>query len=110
MGCVLVFLFPKVFRHLKNGDALLMNRQPTLHKPSIMAHKVKPLTFCLFITAFLYYSQARVLPGEKTLRLHYANCKSFNADFDGDEMNAHFPQNELARSEAYNIGRKTRKL
>ena len=56
------------------------------------------------------YFQARVLPGEKTLRLHYANCKSFNADFDGDEMNAHFPQNELARSEAYNIGRKWRKL
>ena len=38
------------------------------------------------------------------MRLHYANCKSYNADFDGDEMNAHFPQNELARSEAYNIG------
>lgn len=75
----------KVYRHLKNGDALLLNRQPTLHKPSIMAHK------------------ARVLPGEKTLRLHYANCKCYNADFDGDEMNAHFPQNELARAEAYNI-------
>lgn len=42
--------------------------------------------------------------GEKTLRLHYANCKAYNADFDGDEMNAHFPQNEVARSEAYNIG------
>jgi DNA-directed RNA polymerase I subunit RPA1 len=69
-----------------DGDILLMNRQPTLHKPSIMAHK------------------ARVLPGEKTMRLHYANCKCYNADFDGDEMNAHFPQNELARSEAYNIG------
>ncbi len=49
--------------------------------------------------------QARVLPGEKTLRLHYANCKSYNADFDGDEMNAHFPQNELARAEGYNIGK-----
>lgn len=48
--------------------------------------------------------QARVLQGEKTIRLHYANCKAYNADFDGDEMNAHFPQNELARSEAYNIG------
>ena len=45
-----------------------------------------------------------MLPGEKTLRLHYANCKSYNADFDGDEMNAHFPQNELARAEGYNIG------
>lgn len=74
-----------VHRHLQNGDVLLLNRQPTLHKPSIMAHK------------------ARILKGEKTLRLHYANCKSYNADFDGDEINAHHPQNELARSEGYNI-------
>lgn len=75
-----------VHRHLQNGDVLLLNRQPTLHRPSIMAHK------------------ARILRGEKTLRLHYANCSSYNADFDGDEMNAHFPQNQLARSEAYNLG------
>lgn len=52
------------------------------------------------------YIQVRVLRGEKTIRLHYANCKSYNADFDGDEMNAHFPQNELARAEAYNLGNK----
>lgn len=74
-----------VHRHLLTGDVLLFNRQPTLHKPSIMAFR------------------ARVLPLEKGFRLHYANCKSFNADFDGDEMNAHVPQSELARSEAYNI-------
>ena len=42
----------------------------------------------------LLYS-ARVLKGEKVMRLHYAICKSYNADFDGDEMNAHFPQNEV---------------
>ena len=53
---------------------------------------------------FLIMFQARILPGEKTIRLHYANCKSYNADFDGDEMNAHYPQNELARAEAYTIG------
>ncbi|XP_073968760.1 RNA polymerase I subunit RpI1 isoform X2 [Rhodnius prolixus] len=74
-----------VHRHMINGDVVLLNRQPTLHKPSIMAHRV------------------RILKGEKTFRLHYANCKSYNADFDGDEMNAHFPQNEVARSEGYNI-------
>ncbi|XP_074598393.1 RNA polymerase I subunit RpI1 [Brevipalpus obovatus] len=74
-----------VNRHLISGDVLLVNRQPTLHKPSIMAHR------------------ARILQGEKTLRLHYSNCKCYNADFDGDEMNAHFPQNELARAEAYNV-------
>lgn len=75
----------KVYRHLMNGDYLLVNRQPTLHKPSIMAHR------------------AKVLPGEKTIRMHYANCNTYNADFDGDEMNLHFPQNELARAEAMNI-------
>uniref|UniRef100_A0A3B4YLU2 DNA-directed RNA polymerase subunit n=1 Tax=Seriola lalandi dorsalis TaxID=1841481 RepID=A0A3B4YLU2_SERLL len=72
-----------VNRHIKNGDVLLLNRQPTLHRPSIQAHS------------------ARILPGEKVLRLHYANCKAYNADFDGDEMNAHFPQSELGRAEAY---------
>uniref|UniRef100_A0A5F8HDH2 DNA-directed RNA polymerase subunit n=1 Tax=Monodelphis domestica TaxID=13616 RepID=A0A5F8HDH2_MONDO len=71
-----------VCRHVKNGDVLLLNRQPTLHRPSIQAHR------------------ARILPAEKVLRLHYANCKAYNADFDGDEMNAHFPQSELGRAEA----------
>ncbi|KJX99061.1 dna-directed rna polymerase i subunit rpa1 like protein [Zymoseptoria brevis] len=75
----------KVHRHLNNGDIVIMNRQPTLHKPSMMCHR------------------ARVLPGEKTLRMHYANCNTYNADFDGDEMNMHFPQNELARAEALSI-------
>ncbi|KAF7819002.1 DNA-directed RNA polymerase I subunit 1 [Senna tora] len=74
-----------VYRHLKDGDVVLVNRQPTLHKPSIMAHVV------------------RVLKGEKTLRMHYANCSTYNADFDGDEMNVHFPQDEISRAEAYNI-------
>ncbi|KAA8549764.1 hypothetical protein F0562_001218 [Nyssa sinensis] len=74
-----------VYRHLQDGDIVLVNRQPTLHKPSIMAHVV------------------RVLQGEKTLRMHYANCSTYNADFDGDEMNVHFPQDEVSRAEAYNI-------
>ncbi|KAH9943303.1 beta and beta-prime subunits of DNA dependent RNA-polymerase [Epithele typhae] len=75
----------KVYRHLRDGDILILNRQPTLHKPSMMCHK------------------ARVLQGEKTIRMHYANCNSYNADFDGDEMNIHFPQNQVARAEAYYI-------
>lgn len=74
-----------VHRHVIDGDMMLINRQPSLHKPSIMAHRVK------------------VLKGEKTLRLHYANCKAYNADFDGDEMNAHLPQSELAKCEAKEI-------
>ncbi|KAI6003678.1 hypothetical protein EDD15DRAFT_1220993 [Pisolithus albus] len=72
----------KVYRHLQNGDILILNRQPTLHKPSMMCHR------------------ARILHGEKTIRMHYANCNSYNADFDGDEMNIHFPQNQVARAEA----------
>lgn len=75
----------KVFRHIRNNDVVLMNRQPTLHKASMMGHKV------------------RVLPNEKTLRLHYANTGAYNADFDGDEMNMHVPQNETARAEALMI-------
>lgn len=75
----------KVYRHLTTGDVVLMNRQPTLHKPSIMGHR------------------ARVLTGERTIRMHYANCNTYNADFDGDEMNMHFPQNEIARAEAMQL-------
>lgn len=60
------------------------NKQPTLHKPGIMAHRVRVLHN----------------PSQKTIRMHYANCNTYNADFDGDEMNCHFPQNDLARAEA----------
>jgi DNA-directed RNA polymerase I subunit RPA1 len=72
----------RVLRHLRNGDMLLVNRQPTLHKPSIMGH------------------MARVLRGQQTIRMHYANCATYNADYDGDELNLHFPQTEQARAEA----------
>eukprot|EP01126_Amoeba_proteus_P047645 TRINITY_DN5456_c0_g1_i5.p1 TRINITY_DN5456_c0_g1~~TRINITY_DN5456_c0_g1_i5.p1 ORF type:complete len:1424 (+),score=301.44 TRINITY_DN5456_c0_g1_i5:49-4272(+) len=71
-----------VMRHCMDGDLLLVNRQPTLHKPSIMGHR------------------ARVLGEEKTIHMHYANCNTYNADFDGDEMNVHLPQNEFCRAEA----------
>eukprot|EP00761_Pharyngomonas_kirbyi_P011048 gb/GECH01011072.1/.p1 GENE.gb/GECH01011072.1/~~gb/GECH01011072.1/.p1 ORF type:complete len:102 (+),score=16.27 gb/GECH01011072.1/:1-306(+) len=64
---------------------MLVNRQLTLHKPSIMAHK------------------ARVFKNVRSIRLHYANCHMYNADFDRDEMNPHLPQTEMARAEAYNL-------
>ncbi|MBC8501382.1 MAG: DNA-directed RNA polymerase subunit A' [Nanoarchaeota archaeon] len=70
-----------VERHLCNGDISLFNRQPSLHRMSMMCHRVK------------------VLPG-LTLRLNPAVCAPYNADFDGDEMNLHIPQTEEARSEA----------
>ncbi len=68
-------------RQLVDGDIGLMNRQPTLHRLSIMAHRVK------------------VLPG-KTMRIHVAACAPYNADFDGDEMNFHLPQTLEAQAEA----------
>ena len=68
-------------RHLQDGDIVLFNRQPSLHKMSIMAHK------------------AKVLPS-KTFRLNLCVTIPYNADFDGDEMNLHVPQTEEARAEA----------
>ncbi|MBU2612498.1 MAG: DNA-directed RNA polymerase subunit A' [Nanoarchaeota archaeon] len=71
----------KVERHLQDGDIVLFNRHPSLHRASLMAHFV------------------RILPG-KTFRVHPAAAAPYNADFDGDEMNIHSPQTEEARSEA----------
>ena len=71
----------KVERHLQDGDIVLFNRHPSLHKGSLMSHFVK------------------VLPG-RTFRLHSAATFPYNADFDGDEMNIHSPQTEEARAEA----------
>ena len=70
-----------VERQLMDGDIVLFNRQPSLHRMSIMAHYV------------------RVLPG-KTFRLNPAVCPPYNADFDGDEMNLHVPQSLEAQAEA----------
>lgn len=70
-----------VERHLMDGDIAIFNRQPSLHRMSMMSHKI------------------RVLPG-RTLRLNPAVCNPYNADFDGDEMNLHIPQTEEARAEA----------
>ncbi len=71
----------KVERQLDDGDVVLFNRQPTLHRMSMMAHKV------------------RVMPG-KTFRFNLPCCPPYNADFDGDEMNMHILQGEEARAEA----------
>ncbi|MDO8509115.1 MAG: hypothetical protein Q7S27_05530 [Nanoarchaeota archaeon] len=71
----------KIERHLRDGDVVLFNRHPTLHKQGLMSHKVK------------------VLP-DRTFKLHPASAAPYNADFDGDEMNIHSPQSEEAQSEA----------
>jgi DNA-directed RNA polymerase subunit A' len=70
-----------VERQLQDGDIVLFNRQPSLHRMSIMAHRVKVMPY-------------------KTFRINPSVCPPYNADFDGDEMNLHALQNEEARTEA----------
>ena len=70
-----------VERHLMDGDIVLFNRQPSLHRMSMMAHEV------------------RIMKG-KTFRINLCVCPPYNADFDGDEMNLHVVQSEEARAEA----------
>jgi len=74
----------EVHRHLKDGDIVILNRQPTLHKGSMLGMKV-----C-------------IRPG-KTIRMNLDSCKTFNADFDGDEMNIHIPQSKEAEIEALEL-------
>jgi DNA-directed RNA polymerase subunit A' len=71
----------EVSRHLVDGDIIIFNRQPSLHRMSIMAHEVVVMPY-------------------KTFRLNTVVCPPYNADFDGDEMNMHALQNEEARAEA----------
>ena len=68
-------------RHLADGDVVLFNRQPSLHKMSIMGHYAKVMDW-------------------STFRLNLSCTSPYNADFDGDEMNLHVPQSLNARAEA----------
>jgi DNA-directed RNA polymerase III subunit RPC1 len=70
-----------VERHMCDDDAVLFNRQPSLHRVSIMCHR------------------AKILPW-RTHRFNVSVCEPYNADFDGDEMNLHLPQTHEARAEA----------
>ena len=69
-----------VNRNLHDNDYVLLNRQPTLHKASMMAMRIKIMS-C------------------KTIRMNLSITKQFNADFDGDEMNLHVPQSLEAQAE-----------
>ncbi|KEP67472.1 UNVERIFIED_CONTAM: DNA-directed RNA polymerase II RPB1 [Hammondia hammondi] len=70
----------RVERHMRDGDFVLFNRQPSLHKMSIMGHQVKILPY-------------------STFRLNLSVTSPYNADFDGDEMNLHLAQSEETRAE-----------
>ena len=67
----------EVHRHLISGDYVLFNRQPSLHKLSMMAHKIMVIND----------------PKLSTFRLNVSATPPYNADFDGDEMNMFIPQN-----------------
>jgi DNA-directed RNA polymerase II subunit RPB1 len=70
-----------VHRHLLDGDPVLFNRQPTLHRMSMMCHI------------------AKIMKVGNTFRMNVADTKPYNADFDGDEMNMHGPQDEESQAE-----------
>ena len=75
----------KVHRHMMDGDAVLFNRQPTLHRMSMMCHI------------------AKIMKRGDTFRMNVGDTKPYNADFDGDEMNLHMPQDEEAECELRNL-------
>lgn len=70
-----------VERQIKEGDIVLFNRQPSLHRMSMMGHTVRILD-------------------QQTFRFNLAVCTPYNADFDGDEMNLHVLQKEESQAEA----------
>lgn len=74
-----------VHRHMMDGDAILFNRQPTLHRMSMMCHI------------------AKIMKRGDTFRMNVADTKPYNADFDGDEMNLHMPQDPESESELKNL-------
>ncbi len=74
-----------VHRHMMDGDGVLFNRQPTLHRMSMMCHI------------------ARIMRQGDTFRMNVGDTKPYNADFDGDEMNMHMPQDEEAEAELKNL-------
>ena len=74
-----------VHRHMIDGDCILFNRQPTLHKMSMMCHRAK----------IMYVGD--------TFRMNVGDTKPYNADFDGDEMNLHIPQDDISEIELQNL-------
>lgn len=74
----------KVERHLLDDDLVIFNRQPSLHKMSMMGHRVKIMPY-------------------STFRLNLSVTSPYNADFDGDEMNLHVPQSHETRAEVQEL-------
>lgn len=73
-----------VRRHVLDGDTVLVGRQPTLHRPSMMSFRVK-------------------VHDEYVIRLHYAVFPPMAADCDGDEVTVNVPQTIESIAEARNL-------
>jgi DNA-directed RNA polymerase II subunit RPB1 len=71
----------KVERWLQNGDRVVVNRQPTLHRQSMMAYEI-------------------ILGYQLTIGLHLSYTTPMNCDFDGDENNAWSPQDFEVEAES----------
>ena len=82
----------RVHRHMLDGDYVLFNRQPSLHKMSMMCHEVK------------------VMKKGDTFRFNVGVTNPYNADFDGDEMNMHMPQSTAAETELMYLPAVTQQL
>jgi DNA-directed RNA polymerase II subunit RPB1 len=82
-GCLLN-IGDTVERHMKDGDLVIFNRQPTLHKMSMMGHRTKIMK-------------------HSTFRMNLSATSPYNADFDGDEMNLHMPQSYITKAEIENL-------
>lgn len=80
-----------VERHMLDNDIVLFNRQPSLHKMSMMGHRAK-------------------IMNNKTFRLNLSVTSPYNADFDGDEMNLHMPQSYNTKSELINLASVSRNI
>lgn len=81
-----------VKRHIMDGDMVLFNRQPSLHRMSMMGHVV------------------RIMTEGNSFRMNLADTKPYNADYDGDEMNMHFPQDAGAEIELRELAAITQQI
>ena len=79
-------------RHMLDGDPVLFNRQPSLHRMSMMCHR------------------AQIMKKGATFRMNVADTKPYNADFDGDEMNMHGPQDEESQVELLTLAAVPRQI
>jgi len=73
-----------VHRHLRNGDRVIANRAPSLHRFAIMGYRVRVHPFA-------------------TINGHLSVTRVLNEDYDGDEKNVYVPQSLLVKAEVADL-------